>query len=108
MTNASLPTSSPAPQSRSIFQSKTFWGAVLTAVAAIAPAIAREVTDYQDTQRIDPQSISEIVVILSTTGLTIMGRLDANSSTPVYTPNWAPGPSKPETDRLEAQSPSQR
>ncbi|MBD0344703.1 MAG: hypothetical protein ICV63_07685 [Coleofasciculus sp. Co-bin14] len=104
MTNASLPTSSPAPQYKSIFHSKTFLGAVLTAVAAIAPAIGREVTEYQKTQTIDPQSISEIVVILATTGLTIMGRVDANTSGSVYTPSWAPGPNRPKTESSEPPS----
>jgi hypothetical protein len=102
MTDTSLPTTSSTPQFKSIFQSKTFWGAVLTAVTAIAPAIARDVTKYQDTHKFDPQSISEIVVILATTGLTLMGRIDANSSAPVYTPNWAPGPNKPETKSSES------
>ena len=104
MTNASLSTSSPAPQPKSIFQSKTFWGAVLTAVAAIAPAIARDVANYQDNKPIDPQSVSEIIVILCTTGLTLMGRIDANSSAPVYTPNWAPGPNRPKEEPLEPPS----
>ncbi len=104
MTNASLPTSSPAPQYKSIFHSKTFWGAVLTAVAAIAPAIGRDVAKYQETQKIDPQTISEIVVILATTGLTIMGRIDANTSGSVYTPNWAPGPNRPKIESSEPPS----
>lgn len=104
MTNASLPTSSPAPQYKSIFHSKTFWGAVLTAVAAIAPAIGKNVDKYQETHKIDPQSISEIVVILATTGLTIIGRIDANTSGSVYTPNWAPGPNRPKEEPLEPPS----
>jgi hypothetical protein len=104
MMNASLSTTSAAPQQKSIFHSKTFWGAVLTAVAAIAPAIARNVDKYQHNQPIDPQSVSEIIVILCTTGLTLMGRIDANSSAPVYTPNWAPGPNKSETASSEAPS----
>ncbi|HEY9631779.1 MAG TPA: hypothetical protein V6D14_00130 [Coleofasciculaceae cyanobacterium] len=108
MTNASLPTSSPASQSKSIFHSKTFWGAVLTAVAAIAPAIDRDIEYYQKEGNMKPQSISEIVVILATTGLTIMGRIDANTSAPVYTPDWAPGPNKRETEPSAPSSASQK
>lgn len=68
---------------KSLFQSKTFWGAVLTAIAAIAPVVARNVSDYQNTGKIDPNGIAQIVVVLATTGLTILGRVDANAS--VYT-----------------------
>lgn len=86
-----------ATPAKSLFQSKTFWGAVLTAVASIAPVVARSVSDYQNTGKLDPNSISQIVVVLATTGLTILGRVDANS--PVYTPNGLPGPNKPTSDR---------
>lgn len=96
MTNASLPNSPPTSQYKSITQSKTFWGALLTAVAAVSPAMADIASEYKETKNIEPQSISEIVVILATTGLTIIGRLDANNGASVYTPNWAPGPNKPE------------
>ena len=79
---------------KSIFQSKTFWGAVLTAIAAIAPAIAKNVNDYQTTGKVDPNSVSQIVVVLATTGLTILGRVDATA--PLYTPSGFPGPNKPD------------
>ena len=81
---------------KSLFQSKTFWGAVLTAIAAIAPVVARNVSDYQNTGKIDPNGMAQIVVVLATTGLTILGRVDATAS--VYTPNGLPGPNKPTTN----------
>lgn len=81
-------------RSKSIFQSKTFWGAALTAVAAIAPVIGQNVADYQEKGKVDPNSVAQIVVILATTGLTIMGRIEAN--TLVYTPNGLPGRNKSE------------
>jgi len=82
---------------KSLFQSKTFWGAVLTAVAALAPAVARSVSDYQNTGKLDPNGLSQIVVVLATTGLTILGRVEA--SAPVYTPKGLPGPNQPTPDR---------
>lgn len=82
-----------ATPTKSIFHSKTFWGAVLTAIASISPVIAKNVADYQDTGKIDPNSVSQIVVVLATTGLTVLGRIDASAS--VYTPDGLPGPDKP-------------
>ncbi len=82
------------PPAKSMIQSKTIWGAVLTAIASIAPIIAKNITDYQNTGGVDPNDIAKIVVVLATTGLTIIGRIDASG--PVYTPNGFPGPNKPE------------
>jgi hypothetical protein len=83
--------SSIAPQ-KSIFQSTTFWGAILTAIAAISPAIAKNVEIYQNTGKIDPNGISQIVVVLATSGVTILGRINATEA--VYTPNGLPGADK--------------
>ncbi|MCY7273720.1 MAG: hypothetical protein LH702_08230 [Phormidesmis sp. CAN_BIN44] len=85
--------SSSTPRAKSLFQSRTFWGAVLTAIASISPVIAKNVSDYQEKGKIDPNSVSQIAVVLATTGLTILGRLDATA--PLYTPNGFPGPDKP-------------
>ncbi|MBW4441555.1 MAG: hypothetical protein KME10_10040 [Plectolyngbya sp. WJT66-NPBG17] len=92
--------SSTAPK-KSIFHSTTFWGAVLTArceadtarVASISPVVAENVETYQDTGKIDPNGISQIVVVLATTGVTILGRIHVTES--VYTPNGLPGADKP-------------
>ncbi|KAM3096628.1 hypothetical protein ACKFKG_10250 [Phormidesmis sp. 146-35] len=86
-------TSSP---SKSIFQSVTFWGAVLTAIASISPVIAKNVETYQNTGRIDPNGISQIVVVLATTGVTILGRISVTET--VYTPNGLPGADKPQDE----------
>lgn len=101
MTNANPSISQPTSKPKSIFQSKTFWGAVLTAVAALAPVIGKSVSQYNETHEVDPQSLANIVVVFATTGLTIIGRIDANSSAPVYTPNGLPGPDK---EDLESES----
>jgi len=84
---------SSAPR-KSIFQSTTFWGAVLTAIASISPVVAKNVETYQNTGKIDPNGISQIVVVLATTGVTILGRAHATEA--VYTPKGLPGADKPE------------
>jgi anti-sigma-K factor RskA len=101
MADANLPIPQLTSRPKSIFQSKTFWGAVLTAVAAVAPVIAKSVSDYQENKEVDPQGIANIVVVLATTSLTIIGRVDANNSGPVYTPQGTPGPNK---EHLESQT----
>lgn|GEM_PF-764122 len=57
----------------------------MTAIASISPTIAKNVSDYQEKGKIDPNSVSQIAVVLATTGLTILGRLDATA--PLYTLN---------------------
>jgi hypothetical protein len=89
-----METSTPSAPAKSVLQSKTIWGAALTAIASIAPIIAKNITGYQNTGKIDPNDIAQIVVVLATTGLTIIGRLDASG--PVYTPDGFPGPNKPD------------
>jgi anti-sigma-K factor RskA len=91
-----MQTTSPpnARQSKSIFQSKTFWGAFLTAVAAIAPVVGQNVATYQEKGKIDPNSVAQVFVILATTGMTIMGRIEAKQ--PIHTPNGLPGPDQSE------------
>lgn len=84
--------SSTAPN-KSIFHTTTFWGAILTAIASISPVIANNVETYQKTGRIDPNGISQIVVVLATTGVTILGRVNATET--VYTPKGFPGADKP-------------
>ena len=84
--------SSTAPK-KSIFHSTTFWGAVLTAIASISPVVATTVETYQNTGKIDPKGISQIVVVLATTGVTILGRINVTES--VYTPKGLPGADKP-------------
>ncbi|MER3434418.1 MAG: hypothetical protein C4288_13560 [Leptolyngbya sp. ERB_1_1] len=87
--------SSTAPK-KSIFQSTTFWGAVLTAIASISPVVAKNVETYQNTGRIDPNGISQVVVVLATTGVTILGRIHVTEA--VYTPKGLPGADKPKDE----------
>ncbi|MFB2917472.1 MULTISPECIES: hypothetical protein [Aerosakkonema] len=75
-------------KSKSIFASKTFWAAALTAVAAIAPIVGEAVKE----KKITVDRTVNIVIILATTGATLAGRVQAENS--VYTPNWLPGPNK--------------
>jgi hypothetical protein len=92
--------SSTAPK-KSLLHSTTFWGAVLTArckadtarVASISPVVANSVETYQNTGRLDPKGISQIVVVLATTGVTILGRINVTEA--VYTPKGLPGADKP-------------
>jgi hypothetical protein len=78
------------PAFKSIFVSKTFWGVVFTAVAAIAPIIGEKVDSPSGFQAKDA---AQIVVILCGAASAIIGRVDAGS---VYTPKFLPGPNKPE------------
>lgn len=87
-------TNSSVAAKKSIFHSTTFWGAVLTAIASISPVVAKNVETYQNTGRIDPNGISQIVVVLATTGVTILGRINVTET--VYTPKGLPGADKPE------------
>ncbi|MGJ3252250.1 MAG: hypothetical protein ACFE0J_14145 [Elainellaceae cyanobacterium] len=85
--------SSPATH-KSIFQSNTVWGAVLTAIAAVSPIIAQQVEDYQTEGRVDPHAVSDVVIIMAGTTATILGRMNASSK--VYTPKGMPGPNRPD------------
>jgi hypothetical protein len=82
-------------QGKSIFESKTFWGAVSTALVEILPAISSVLNEFQRTGKIDFGSIFKISMLLATTSLTIIGRVMADS--PVYTPAGWPGPNKQES-----------
>lgn len=85
-TQESLSTNKPAP--KSIFASRTFWGAMLTLVVAIAPKVGEMV----DNKKVDGANISQLIVLFGTTTLTIIGRVDAKR--PIYTPDGVPGPNK--------------
>lgn len=74
-------------QAKSIFSSKTFWGALFTTVAAIAPIVGESV----DVGKITGSDVAQIIVILCGTGATLVGRVEAGN---VYTPDNMPGPNK--------------
>lgn len=63
------------------------------ATAAISPIAAKNVETYQNIGRIDPNGISQIVV-LATTGGTILGQVNARKSG--YTPKRLLEANKPE------------
>jgi len=92
------PPLSQAPQAKSIFASKTFWGAVFTAVAAIAPIIG----DAVDKRQILGKDAAQIVVILAGAAATVVGRVQAE--TQVYTPHGIPGPDKEDLISLHPQA----
>lgn len=87
------PNRSESTESKSIFDSKTFWGAVATGIVAIVPAITEIIDEFQNTGKINFANIFNISILLVTTGITIMGRIDANAG--VYTPEGLPGRNKP-------------
>jgi hypothetical protein len=75
------------PVLKSIFASKTFWGVIFTAVAAIAPTLGEKI----DAHTFQAKDVAQIVVILCGAASAIIGRVDAGS---VYTPKFLPGPNK--------------
>lgn len=85
--SASLTPPRNSTQPKSIFSSKTFWGIVLTTLAAIAPILG----ESADKGTLEGSDIAQIVVILCGTGATLVGRVEAGN---VYTPNSMPGPNK--------------
>ncbi|MBD2777915.1 hypothetical protein [Iningainema tapete] len=88
---------SNSSEAKSIFTSKTVWGIVFTTVAAIAPVIGSDVDKLLNKQPINiGQDTAQIVVIICGAAATICGRVEAKDS--LYTPNWLPGPNKPENE----------
>jgi len=73
---------------KSIFASRTFWGALLTLLVAIAPKVGEMV----DNKKVDGTSLAQLIVLFGTTTLTIIGRIEAKQ--PVYTPNGLLGANK--------------
>ncbi len=66
---------------------------MLTAIAAVTPAVGECVAEYQRTGQVDAHRVANTIVILATTGLTIVGRVGATDA--VYTPRGIPGPDRP-------------
>ncbi|MEM9926430.1 MAG: hypothetical protein AAF915_22200 [Cyanobacteria bacterium P01_D01_bin.50] len=80
---------------KSLFGSKTFWGVIFTSTAAIAPIVGNNVDKIMEGNSKDVnygQDAAQIVVIVCGAAASIVGRVEAKS--PVYTPQWMPGPSE--------------
>ena len=78
---------------KSVFTSKTVWGIIFTAIAAIAPIIGKDVDLFTSHQHVNyGQDIAQVIVIICGAAATISGRVDAKDA--IYTPNWLPGPNK--------------
>ncbi len=60
--------------SKTLFTSKTFWGAIVTAVISIAGIFGFS------TEGIDGTAIATALSVLGTTGVTIYGRITADKS----------------------------
>lgn len=77
---------------KSLFESKTFWGIILTIVSGLAMPIATAI----DSQKLSATDLANMVLIVTGViaggGGAIVGRVSADSK--VYTPNWMPGPNK--------------
>ncbi len=82
---------------KSIFASKTVWGAIFTAIAAIAPILG----DAYDNHHISGKSIAQIIVILAGSAATVVGRVQ--SEAPLYTPYGLPGPDQKDLEPPQSQ-----
>jgi len=74
------------PRSKSIFQSKTFWGAIATFAVAIQPAVEDIVGQLQ------PDGVNkylQLALLSAGTIATIYGRYSAEAE--ITTPEWLPG-----------------
>lgn len=83
-------------RSKSIFQSKTFWGAIATFWIAVLPDLKVLATDLR-LERLD--RLLYVAGVLTSTAVTIYGRYSAD--TEVYTPDWMPGRNEPKELPLE-------
>ncbi|MBD1864275.1 MULTISPECIES: hypothetical protein [Trichocoleus] len=92
----------PPAKAKSIFQSRTFWGAMvalLPAIAIVAPPLGKAADEGRG---LSGTEIANIVVGITGVlggGTAIAGRVAA--ATPVYTPEWAPGPNASDFDEGE-------
>jgi hypothetical protein len=83
---------------KSIFASKTAWGIIFTAIAAIAPIVGADI----DSHRLSGKDAAQIVVILCGAASALMGRVEASS--PIYTPKCVPGPNKANFDPAQSKN----
>lgn len=78
---------------KSIFASKTFWGAVLAATTSLVPIGVESIKARQFT--ID--DAGQVILILCAAGMTITGRVQAKVLT--YTPGSSPEPNQSDFEK---------
>lgn len=84
---------SDKPTAKSIFASRTFWGAILAGVASLVPLGVKSIKAHQFT--ID--DAGQAILILCGVGTAIVGRVEAKA--PTYTPNSLPGPNQSDFEK---------
>ncbi|MGF1676792.1 MAG: hypothetical protein ACFCUV_24395 [Rivularia sp. (in: cyanobacteria)] len=80
--------SSDKPKAKSLFASRTFWGAVLAGVASLVPLSVESIKEGE----FNIDDMGQVVLVLCGVGTAIVGRVDAKAQ--IYTPNALPGPNK--------------
>ena len=85
--------SSEKPEAKSIFASRTFWGAVLAGVASLVPLSVNSIK----AQKITVDDVGQAVLILCGVGTAIVGRVNAQAQ--IYTPNGLPGLNKSDYEK---------
>lgn len=89
-------------RSKSIFQSKTFWGVVLTGAIGLVPSLGRII----DQGKVTSSEVTEAALIILGVGTAITGRLDVQTG--VYTPSFLPGPNEGEVVELKPIEPTDK
>ncbi len=93
MNSTNQPIDSDKAAAKSIFASKTFWGAVLAGVASLVPLAVKDIKAH----KITVDDAGQAVLILCGVGTAIVGRVNAQA--PIYTPDALPGPNKSDFEK---------
>lgn len=93
MNPSNPPNSSDKIEAKSIFASRTFWGAILAGVASLVPLSVNSIKEGE----ITVDDVGQAVLILCGVGTAIVGRVDAQAQ--IYTPNGLPGPNKSDFEK---------
>ncbi|MEH2326907.1 MAG: hypothetical protein V7K32_25750 [Nostoc sp.] len=88
MSTSNQPIDSDKPEAKSIFASRTFWGAVLAGVASLVPLAVKDIKAHE----ITVDDAGQAILILCGVGTVIVGRVNAQA--PIYTPDALPGRNK--------------
>ncbi|MEJ6486807.1 hypothetical protein N0Y54_37065 [Nostoc punctiforme UO1] len=88
MNSTNQPIYSDKPSAKSIFASKTLWGAVLAGIASLVPLAVKDIKAHE----ITVEDAGQAILILCGVGTAIVGRVNAQA--PIYTPDALPGPNK--------------